>query len=145
MWKKSVAGALLLTAVLAVVAASWSLAPVSAWIGGITATPTTITAKSGGLQDIPLSVSTTYSGCWGPCEAAWFYMSPQPANGIGSTMGVCSWANGNPVWWGGTCTVTIHVYVNYGLKTPPGTYYLTIIVRTYAPDIYATIVVLTVT
>lgn len=127
--------------------ASLGVRPVSAYIGDLSATPTNVNAHSGAVMEtFSFTVSTTYSGCWGPCEAAWFgAFSPAPFTSSVVAPTGCSVRNGNPIWWSGTCTVTVHIYVNNGGVTPPGTYYPMLYVYTFAPDYRLATVTLTVT
>jgi len=143
------ARALLLAAIALSVALSGSLAlyPVYASISPLKVTPNNVTTKSGTtVQVIGFAVSTTYSRCWGICEATWFgaYGVAPYVDSFLTTRG-CSMANYNTFLWSGTCTVTIFLYVNDGGVTPPGTYHPLFFVYTYRPSYYVTTITLTVT
>lgn len=130
-----------------VFSASFAVRPVSGYISNLTVTPNIVAASSGNVtQTIGFAVSTTYSGCWGVCEATWFgALGSAPFVDSYTTTTGCSMANYNTFWWSGTCTVTIFLYVNHGGVTPPGTYYPTFYVETFAPAYLVTTITLTVT
>jgi hypothetical protein len=139
---------LLVTILLSIIySASLGVRPVSAYIGDISVSPTSVNAHSGAvLETFGFTVSTTYSGCWGPCEATWFgafVSAPFISTAVVPTG--CSVRNGNPIWWSGTCAVTVHIYVNSGGITPPGTYPLMFYVYTFTPDYRLAAVTLIVT
>jgi hypothetical protein len=141
--------ALLLVTIALLVAfsASLNVRPVSGFISNLTVTPGSATAKSGTtVEVIGLLVSTTYSTCWGVCEATWFGVQGAAPYVDGSlTTTGCSVANYNDLWWSGTCSLTIFLRVNDGGVTPPGTYYPLFYVYTYTPASLTTTITLTVT
>jgi hypothetical protein len=121
--------------------------PVFAHIDDLTVTPISVNAQSGATQTITITVSTTYSGCWGPCEATYFGAFDRehaPFVSGGPVPTGCSVANGNQIWWSGTCTATFYVFVNNGGTTPRGTYHLTFYVYTLARSIRENTITLTV-
>lgn len=129
---------LMAVALFTIFSAALSVQPVFAHVDDFTVSPVIVNAQSGATQSITLTVSATYSGCWGPCEATWFGAFDRehaPFVSGGPVPTGCSVANNNQIWWSGTCTGAFYIFVNNGGITPRGTYHLTFYVYTLALSI----------